>query len=92
MTNEYLRAAQTYDFLGYNDLRRMARMSLEHSFLPGSSLWKPTNEFRPADACSGEKPDASSISSACQKYLDENEKARMQWRLEDEFAKFEKKF
>ena len=39
MTHEYLRAVQTYDFLGYKELKRMARMSLEHSFLPGSSLW-----------------------------------------------------
>ena len=32
MTHEYLRAAETYN-LNYSDLKRMARQSLEHSFL-----------------------------------------------------------
>jgi len=32
MTHEYLRAAETYN-LTYSDLKRMARQSLEHSFL-----------------------------------------------------------
>ncbi len=32
MTHEYLRAAETYN-LSYSDLKRMARQSLEHSFL-----------------------------------------------------------
>ena len=35
MTHEYLRAILVNDFLGYKDLKLMARMSLEHSFLPG---------------------------------------------------------
>ena len=37
MTHEYLRAVETYG-LTYADLKRMARQSLEHSFLPGASL------------------------------------------------------
>jgi hypothetical protein len=35
MTHEYLRAVETYG-LSYGELKRMARDSLEHSFLPGS--------------------------------------------------------
>src|SRR5205814_8509704 len=38
ITAEYLRAAQTYN-LSYRQLKQMARQSLEHSFLPGASLW-----------------------------------------------------
>ncbi len=49
MTHEYFRAIQTYDFLGYKELKRMARMSLEHSFLAGSSLW--ASESRMVAAC-----------------------------------------
>ncbi len=37
MTHEYLRAVETYG-LTYTDLKRMARQSLEHSFLPGAGL------------------------------------------------------
>ena len=90
MTHEYLRAAQTYDFLGYKELKRMARMSLEHSFLAGSSLW--ASEFHPVAACANDHASAGRLSSACQKFLDANECAQMQWKLEAEFAGFEKKF
>jgi adenosine deaminase len=90
MTHEYLRAVQTYNVLGYKDLKRMARLSLEHSFLPGSSLW--ASEFRPAAACANDRAGAGKVSASCQKFLDANERAQMQWELEEEFAGFEKKF
>jgi adenosine deaminase len=90
MTHEYLRAVQTYDFLGYKDLKRMARMSLEHSFLAGSSMW--TSDFRPVAACANDHAAAGKVSKACQKFLDANERAQMQWKLEEELAGFEKKF
>jgi adenosine deaminase len=90
MTHEYLRAAQTYDFLDYKDLKGMARMSLEHSFLAGSSLW--ASDFRSAAACANDRADTGKVSAACQKFLDANERAQMQWKLEEEFAEFEKKF
>jgi hypothetical protein len=90
LTHEYLRAAQTYDFLGYKDLKRMARLSLEHSFLPGSSLW--ADEFRPVAACANDQAGAGKDSAVCRKFLDANERAQMQWKLEDAFAKFEKQF
>ena len=90
LTHEYLRAAQTYDFLGYKDLKRMARMSLEHSFLAGSSLW--IDDFRPVAACANDRAGAQKPSAACQKFLDANERAQTQWKLEEQFAGFEKKF
>jgi len=90
MTHEYLRAVRTYDFLGYKELKRMARMSLEHSFLVGSSLWE--SDFRPAAGCANDRPGGAKVSPACQKFLDANERAQMQWKLEEEFAEFEKKF
>ncbi|HEY1657835.1 MAG TPA: adenosine deaminase [Candidatus Sulfotelmatobacter sp.] len=91
MTHEYLRAVETYH-LSYSDLKRMARESLEHSFVPGKSLWAETKPVfrmvpecatstiaRPAYACIGE-------------FLAENERARLEWDLEAEFANFEKKY
>jgi len=90
LTHEYLRAVQTYDFIEYKDLKRMARMSLEHSFLAGSSLW--ILDFRPATACVNDRPASGKVSSACQRFLDANERAQMQWRLEESFTAFEKKF
>jgi hypothetical protein len=88
MTHEYVRAVQTYDFLGYKELKRMARMSLEHSFLAGSSLW--ASESRIVPACAADR--AGKVSAGCQKFLDANQRAQTQWKLEEQFAAFEKKF
>jgi adenosine deaminase len=85
MIHEYLRAVETQG-LSYVELKRMARQSLEHSFIPGESLWQ--RPFRTAAACAGD-PAGAKPSSACQKFLDANEKARVQWKLEKEFAEFE---
>ncbi len=86
MTHEYLRAVETYDFLSYIDLKDMARMSLEHSFLPGDSLWSDPKSFRPMNAC------ADRNSAACKKSVEGSERAKVQWQLEEQFAAFEKKF
>jgi adenosine deaminase len=91
MTHEYLRAAETYN-LSYVELKHMARQSLEHSFLPGASLWADSQQIHTAPACATDHPASSKLSASCNKFLDANEKARMQWKLEQEFAAFEKKF
>jgi hypothetical protein len=89
LTHEYLRAFETYD-LSYTDLKNMARQSLEHSFLPGASLWKDAQSFQAVSECAGER--GGNVSTACEKFLDGNERARVQWRLESEFDQFERKF
>src|SRR6185437_445619 len=91
MTHEYLRAAQGYD-LSYSQLKDMARNSLEHSFLPGASLWKDARAFRLVNACAADSPAKTSLSSTCRKFLDSSQRAQVQWREEGEFAKFEAKF
>ncbi|MFZ0419723.1 MAG: adenosine deaminase [Candidatus Sulfotelmatobacter sp.] len=91
MTHEYLRAVETYH-LSYADLKRMVRQSLEHSFLPGQSLWTDTKlVFRMAPACAGDAANPEKPSATCTKFLAANERAREQWKLESELAKFEKK-
>jgi adenosine deaminase len=90
LTHEYLRAVETYDLLTYNDLKKMARMSLEHSFLPGASLWADAKASRMASACAG-GPEGRA-SSACQKFRAGSERSRIQWKLEEEFANFEKEY
>jgi hypothetical protein len=92
MTHEYLRAVETYH-LSYVELKRLARQSLEHSFLAGRSLWSDTKlVFRPAQACAADAPGAEKPSPACEEFLAFNERARTQWKLESEFVKFEKKY
>ena len=86
MTHEYLRAVED-QALSYADLKRVARASLEHSFIPGASLWTDTHQMRRTADCEDGKP-----SSRCEKFLDSSERARVQWQLEKAFAEFEKKF
>ena len=89
MTHECLRAFATYN-LPYKDLTQMARESLEHSFLPGSSLWADGLATRRVRECAATPTLAPA--AACREFLEANEKARNQWQLEREFDKFEKRF
>jgi len=88
MTHEYLKGAEEQD-LSYVQLKKMARTSLEHAFIGGASLWRNGSAFITVQQCAGEKPSAQKASSACQKFLDGSEKARLQWKLEAEFSQFE---
>jgi adenosine deaminase len=90
MTHEYLRAVEE-QHLSYADLKRMARLSLEHSFLPGSSLWaEPKEKFQPISVCASDLEGKST--HACSKFLAENQRASEQRKLEQAYAEFEKRF
>jgi adenosine deaminase len=91
MTHEYLRAVETYGF-SYSQMKRMARQSLEHSFLAGSSLWQETEKFSMVAACAGDQAKSTKVSTECQEFLDGSERARVQWKLEKEFGEFEKQY
>ncbi len=92
MTHEYLRAVEDFH-LPYAEMKRMTRQSLEHSFLPGLSLWAETKPaFRVVPACAVDKLGAEKPSAPCAKFLAANERAREQWKLEGAFAEFESKF
>jgi adenosine deaminase len=87
LTHEYQRAVTDFG-LGYDDLKSMARTSLEHSFLPGMSLWAQQDTFsrmRPECRTAAVKP-----SKSCEVFLTKSEKARQEWELERRFAVFER--
>ena len=93
MTHEYLRAVETYG-LSYADLKRMARASLEHSFIPGDSLWTWNDRrgLQRAAACSNENALSDHVAPKCQRMLDDSERAHLQWQFEKSTEEFEKKF
>jgi adenosine deaminase len=89
LTHEYFRAVETYG-LGYADLKHMVRTSMEHTFLPGESLWHDPDVFKQrVSACSQDNLTSGVPSSACAKFLASSEKARQQWELERRFADYE---
>jgi adenosine deaminase len=89
LTHEYERAVETFA-LSYGDLKDMVRTSIEHSFLPGASLWQEPDKFvRAVDDCSGDALGADKPSSKCAQFLQSSERARQQWELERRFNLFE---
>jgi adenosine deaminase len=90
ITHEYVRAALDYH-LSYTDLKQLARTGLEHSFLPGESLWARPDIFTvmagPCKDSPSEKP-----GMPCVRFREANEKAAAQWELERRFREFESKF
>ncbi len=93
LTHEYVRAATTYR-LGYLDLKRMARASLEHSFLPGAGVWAaatPETLRTPVPACRGQLGN-DAPAGACATLIAGSERAAQQWELERRFHAFERTF
>ena len=89
LTHEYARAVTDFH-LGYLDLKNMARTSLEHSFLPGDSLWQKPDSFRrTVSACSGQSLGAANPTQKCLSFLRSSEKAAQQWELEHRYELFE---
>ncbi len=89
LTHEYARAATDFN-LGYLDLKKMARTSLEHSFLPGLSLWGSPDLFtRVNPACTAQTVGSDAPSPRCTEFLHSSQKAAQQWQLEHRFAAFE---
>lgn len=89
ITHEYIRAALDFH-LSYLDLKRMARTSLEHSFLSGESLWAQIDNFTAVNpACSAQPIGADKLTTRCSVFLQANEKAAQQWLLEHRYQVFE---
>ena len=94
LTHEYVRAVDTYHFT-YPELKNMVRTGLEHSFLPGQSLWvapKSGDSFaQPVAACAGFLS-KDGPTGKCADFLKGSEKARQQFELERRFQVFEASF
>ena len=89
LTTEYTRAAMDFN-LSYLDLKSSARTSLEHSFLPGASLWQRPDVFtQTVPACAGQPLGAANPTPKCLSLLQSSEKASEQWQLEHRYEFFE---
>jgi adenosine deaminase len=92
LTHEYVRAAADYH-LEYRALKQLARTGIEHSFLPGDSLWAVPDEFTAAaPACRTDILGAEKQSEKCKSFLSGSQKAASEWELERRFREFEAKF
>lgn len=84
MTTEWQRAVEEHD-LSYEELKWLARNSIEYSFLEGASLWADRNYEAYTAPCEEDEE-----SDDCRAFLDANTKARVQLRLERRLQEFER--
>ena len=89
LTHEYVRAV-TEQNLTYADLKTMARASLEHSFLPGASLWAERDRYtRREAACAAAALPSGDPGAKCKAFLAGSVRAAAEYELEQRFARFE---
>jgi adenosine deaminase len=88
LTTEYSRAVRDYP-LSYADMKGLSRAGLEYSFVPGESLWENAGIWKMKPSCAAASPDAYPETGECHDLLMASEKARLQWKLEEDFVRFE---
>jgi adenosine deaminase len=91
ISREFLRAADDQG-LGYLQLKTMARNSLTYAFIRGESLWSDARKFSVVSQCASDVRAMKADSSTCQQFLATSEKARLQWKLEEQFRVFESQY
>ena len=85
LSTEYMKAAFEQK-LDYATIKSINRNALTYSFLPGKSLWANPSKHLVVDECQDLN------SSACEKFIINNQKARLQSELEKNLQLFEKNF
>src|SRR6266446_5703518 len=88
LSREFLKAAEDQG-LGYLQLKTMGRNSLQYAFISGGSLWSDARRFVPNTPCGNDVDTMKLSSRGCRAFIERSEKAKMQWRLEEEFRAFE---
>ena len=88
-TAEFERAITTYR-LHWGQVKKLIRTSMDQAFISGKGLWKTPGDYsRRVDACVTDDPSGGTVSSDCTAYLQTNDKALEQWRLEKHLAVYE---
>jgi len=91
ISNEFLKAAEDQG-LGYLQLKTLARNSLQYAFIAGESLWSDGRKFVPVAQCTRDVAEMKVNSNSCRQFLNSNEKARLQWQLEQDLNAFEREW
>lgn len=91
ITKEYERAVNDFQF-DYVTLKTFARNSIAYSFMPGQSLWKDHGYQQTTADCQQDVPGSEKLSAQCKAFLAANEKASLQWDLEQRFNQFENQY
>jgi hypothetical protein len=91
ISREYLRAVQDQG-LGYLQMKMLDRNSLEYAFIAGASLWSDAKKAVPVSQCTSDLAAMKVTSSGCRQFIDASEKAKLQWKLEEQLRAFEQRW
>src|SRR5436305_3771797 len=91
ISREFLKAAEDQG-LGYIQMKTMTRKSLQYAFIAGGSLWSDAHKFMPVTHCTQDIALMKLTSNGCRQYLDGSEKAKLQWKLEEEVSELERQW
>ncbi|MCW8386515.1 adenosine deaminase [Fluoribacter dumoffii] len=85
LTQQYVEAVLSHG-LDYSTLKQINRNALTYSFLPGRSIWADAEKALLVSDCQNLQ------SESCLRFIKTNEKAQLQWNLEQQLRSFENRF
>lgn len=85
LTQQYVEATYVHH-LNYEQIKQINRNALTFAFLPGKSIWAKANTNELIAECQNLNSDS------CKTFIKNNEKAFLQWRLEQKLIDFEDKW
>ncbi|MCL9683352.1 adenosine deaminase family protein [Legionella maioricensis] len=85
LTRQYV-AAVLKQGLDYEGLKQINRNTLTYAFVPGKSIWADASKAKLIQEC------ADLNSDSCKEFITHNEKATLQWNLEQKLISFENKY
>ncbi|MCE5314707.1 MAG: hypothetical protein ABFD49_03010 [Armatimonadota bacterium] len=89
LTMEFVRAIRTYN-LSYNDVKLLARNSIEYSFLPGASLYVNGDYLKLVPELADVRNPGWTPSARCMELMNASDKLTEEVTLERAFVEFEK--
>jgi adenosine deaminase len=85
LTEQYVDAVLNHG-LDYSALKQINRNALTYAFVAGKSIWADADNAVLVQECKDLN------SSSCKEFIKSNEKARLQWNLEQKLQDFEEKY
>ena len=90
-TSEWVYAVSQYR-LTFPEAIRLARSSLQYSFLPGDPLWQDFGAGAVVSQCAGESLGSDDYGEPCATFLAGSPKAWRQWRYEAKLSRFAREY
>jgi len=90
-TSEWIYAVGKYR-LTFAEAVRLARSSIQYSFLFGDPLWQDVAAAKVVNQCAGETLGSPDPGEPCKSFIRKSAKARTQWRYEAKLSRFDKEY